>query len=282
MNHWKIITNNLKKAGWRFGCISSTDHKSREFWVVATLTRASAAHRLRLCRAIVAVRSDRLNARRSFGLAAHLYHFVIAVWRAKVGNRIAKATAKEIECLFAEPAIGCQLSPFMLVSINVPLEPPDQQYWQAAVGYVELGMFQDANDQLEKIDPFNRAAPEVLAVRLAIYRGLKKWELMQQIAKRLKQFEPDNVQWTISLAYATRRAYSIDVAMEILLDAEAKFPREAAIPYNLACYYCQLGEMEKAKRYLKEAFEIDLNWRKAALDDEDLRPFWDSLQTTVE
>ena len=41
--------------------------------------------------------------------------------------------------------------------------------------------------------------------------------------------------------------------------AEAKFPREAAIPYNLACYYCQLGEMEKNKRYLKEAFEIDLN-----------------------
>ena len=41
----------------------------------------------------------------------------------------------------------------------MPLEPPEQQYCQAAVGYVELGMFQDANDQLEKIDPFNRAAP---------------------------------------------------------------------------------------------------------------------------
>jgi hypothetical protein len=27
-----------------------------------------------------------------------------------------------------------------------------------------------------------------------------KWELMQQIAKRLKEFEPENVQWTISLA----------------------------------------------------------------------------------
>jgi tetratricopeptide (TPR) repeat protein len=138
----------------------------------------------------------------------------------------------------------------------MPLEPPDQQYWQAAVGYVELGMFQDANDQLEKIDPFNRAAPEVLAIRLAIYRGLEKWELMQQIAKRLKEFEPDNVQWTISLAYATRRAYSIDTAMEILLNAQAKFPKEAAIPYNLACYYCQLQEIETAKRYLKKAFEI--------------------------
>jgi len=105
---------------------------------------------------------------------------------------------------------------------------------------------------------------------------------MQQIAKRLKEFEPDNVQWAISLAYATRRAYSIDVAMEILLDAEAKFPREGAIPYNLACYYCQLGEMETAKDYLKKAFEIDLNWRTAALNDDDLKPLWDSLQTPVE
>jgi tetratricopeptide (TPR) repeat protein len=183
---------------------------------------------------------------------------------------------------FAAPAIGCQSSPFMLVSINVPLEPPDQQYWQAAVGYVELGMFQDANSELEKIDPFCRAVPEVLAVRIAIYQGLKKWELMQQIAKRLKEFQPDNVQWTISLAYATRRTYSIEVAMEILLDAKAKFPREAAIPYNLACYYCQLGEMEKAKCYLKQVFKIDSSWRMAALEDEDLRPLWDSLQTTVE
>jgi hypothetical protein len=59
--------------------------------------------------------------------------------------------------------------------------------------------------------------------------------------------------------------------------AEAKFPKEAAIPYNLACYYCQLGEIEKTKHYLKKAFEIDLSWRKAALEDEDLRSLWDSL-----
>ena len=104
-------------------------------------------------------------------------------------------------------------------------------------------------------------------MRLAIYRGLKKRELMQQIAKLLKQFEPDNVQW-ISLAYATRRAYSIDVATDILLNAKAKFPKEAAIPYNLACYHCQRGEIENAKR--------DRNWRKATLEDEDLKPLWDS------
>jgi len=42
-----------------------------------------------------------------------------------------------------------------------------------------------------------------------------------------------------------------------------------------------LGEIENAKNYLKEAFEIDLNWRAAALEDEDLMPLWDSLQATI-
>jgi hypothetical protein len=80
----------------------------------------------------------------------------------------------------------------------MPLEPPDQQYWQAAAGYVELGMFLEANMELDRIDPFNRAAPEVLALRIAIYHGLKKWKLMREIAKRLADFQPDYIQWTPS------------------------------------------------------------------------------------
>ena len=35
MRHWEIIADNLSKAGWRCGCISSTDHDGRQFWVVA-------------------------------------------------------------------------------------------------------------------------------------------------------------------------------------------------------------------------------------------------------
>ena len=35
MKYSEIIADNLKKAGWRCGCISSTDHDRRQFWVVA-------------------------------------------------------------------------------------------------------------------------------------------------------------------------------------------------------------------------------------------------------
>ena len=31
----EVIADNLSKAEWRSGCISSTDHKGQQFWVVA-------------------------------------------------------------------------------------------------------------------------------------------------------------------------------------------------------------------------------------------------------
>jgi hypothetical protein len=66
-------------------------------------------------------------------------------------------------------------------------------------------------------------------VSLAIYHGLKKWELMREIAKRLADFQPNDIQWIRSYAYATRRAESIPAAKEILLNAKTKFPKEAII-----------------------------------------------------
>jgi hypothetical protein len=35
MKYWEIIADNLREAGWICGCISSTDHDGRQFWVVA-------------------------------------------------------------------------------------------------------------------------------------------------------------------------------------------------------------------------------------------------------
>jgi hypothetical protein len=35
MKCWGIIADNLHKAGWSCGWVSSTDHEGRQFWVVA-------------------------------------------------------------------------------------------------------------------------------------------------------------------------------------------------------------------------------------------------------
>jgi tetratricopeptide (TPR) repeat protein len=162
----------------------------------------------------------------------------------------------------------------------VPLEPPDQRFFEAACGYLQLAMPLEANEELEKIDPFNKAAPEVLALRIEIYRKLGKWDLMREIAKRLNEFQPDEIQWVLSYAFATRRAVSIEVAKQILLKSVAKFPKEAAIFFNLACYECQLGQLSSAMDHLRRAFQIDPRWRLQALEDEDLKPVWNFLRAT--
>ena len=35
MKDWEIISDDLSKAGWNCGCISSTDQEGRQFWVAA-------------------------------------------------------------------------------------------------------------------------------------------------------------------------------------------------------------------------------------------------------
>ena len=35
MRHWEIIADKLSKAGWSWGCVSSTNQEGRQFWVVA-------------------------------------------------------------------------------------------------------------------------------------------------------------------------------------------------------------------------------------------------------
>src|SRR6266480_6324339 len=115
----------------------------------------------------------------------------------------------------------------------MPLESPDREFFDAAVGYTQLGLFLEANEQLEKIDPFNRVAPEVLALRVDIYRGLQKWDLMREIAERLYESDPTNIQWVVSYAYATRRMEGTDAAKNILINAMPKFRGEAIIYYNL-------------------------------------------------
>ena len=97
------------------------------------------------------------------------------------------------------------------------LELPDKDFFQAATGYAELGMFEDANGQLEQIHPSNQTIPAIIALRVAIYNGLEKWELMREGARRLHEVAPDNVRWVICHAYAARRAESITAAKNILI-----------------------------------------------------------------
>ena len=112
-------------------------------------------------------------------------------------------------------------------------------------------MFYEANAALEEIDPFCRHLPEVLVVRVAIYHGLKKWELMSVVAGKLAEWNPNEPDHFVNLAYATRRAASIQAAHAILKRAEGRHPNDPTIQFNLACYEAQKGKLGQAKANLE-------------------------------
>ena len=53
----------------------------------------------------------------------------------------------------------------------------------AAQGFLELGLPREAANDMESMDADVRHVPEVLEVRVGIYRALEKWDLMQTVAK---------------------------------------------------------------------------------------------------
>jgi tetratricopeptide (TPR) repeat protein len=138
-------------------------------------------------------------------------------------------------------------------------------------------MFEEANAELEEIDPFCRHLPEILTARVIIYRELKKWELMALVAQKLAEWNPKEPGYFIDWAYATRRAESIHLAHAILTRGAELHPEHGLIQFNLACHEAQMGNLDRAKTHLKRATKADPKFRLTALDDPDLEPLWATL-----
>ncbi len=67
-----------------------------------------------------------------------------------------------------------------------------------AAGFLRIGEAMDAWNELECIKPLNRAKTEVLTVRMAVCRALKKWELAEEVARTLVKREPHNEEQKIA------------------------------------------------------------------------------------
>lgn len=119
---------------------------------------------------------------------------------------------------------------------------------------------------------------EVMLLRLDTLQTLKRWEECAVLGQEAASRYPDCGAIYLVTAYAIRRAQSLPAARDFLLLAEDELGDEAMFHFNLACYACQLGDLQEAERRLEMAFEIDPKYRSQALEDEDLRPMWDNLK----
>jgi tetratricopeptide (TPR) repeat protein len=150
----------------------------------------------------------------------------------------------------------------------------EDRHLQASIGYLELGMIEEANNEIECLPPEMKNSSAALGVRLEIYRAAEKWVLMEVVARELwKRHQDQPVYWN-DLAWATRRAVGIEKAFEILSQAVQKFTEDAMTNYNIGCYLSQMGEIGKAKEHVGKAIKLDDKFKLLALDDLDLEPLW--------
>ena len=163
-----------------------------------------------------------------------------------------------------------------------PLEPPDNFHLRAAVGWLELGNPKEARAELDGITRELQGRPDVLEVRWQVEAATQQWERCRDVAHALMQALPTSPTAWIFQAYALRRVPGggLRLAWDALLPAVEKFPKEPIIRYNLACYACQLGDLEQAWKWLGRALAIgDAPQLKAmAAQDEDLKPLWPRLE----
>jgi len=152
-----------------------------------------------------------------------------------------------------------------------------ERHISAALGYIKLGMMEEAIEELDGIEPAQRSHPEVLAVWVEVYASAGKWREMQRVALHLTTIQPTNAQWWIHLAFATRCVESIPAAREILIQAEKHHPDEPTIQFNLGCYACKMGEIATAKAYVLRSIQRIKGFRELALSDTDLKPIWNEL-----
>ena len=161
-----------------------------------------------------------------------------------------------------------------------PLQSPDTLHLKAAQGWLELGNYIEANEELEKITPRLRVHPAVLEVRWEIYAKAKKWDACLDIASALVRLVPNHPLGWVHRSFCLHELERTAEARDNLLRVVDKFPEHAIMLYNLACYDCQLGKLEQAKHWLAKAFNLGdaKKMKLAALDDPDLEPLWDSLR----
>jgi predicted Zn-dependent protease len=143
-------------------------------------------------------------------------------------------------------------------------------------GYLHLGMFNEANDELENLPTELKTHPAVLSARLNLLMKMKRWEDGAILASSLTTLWPDVCEFHVRTAFCLHEMKRTAEARQALLDGPKALRSQAVFYYNLACYDAQLGNLEESRRHLATCFKLDKGYRAESLHDPDLEPLWEN------
>ena len=161
------------------------------------------------------------------------------------------------------------------------IEPPDVHYVRAAEGWLELDCPGEAAVELAQVGPSCQDHPLVLWLHCQTQSAAGEWARCARTAERLVGVLPDDPRGWIQRSYALHELKRTREAYELLLAGLPRFPNPpVTLPYNLACYACQMGDQASAWRWLGRAQKLGgaEAIKAMALEDLDLEPLWTELR----
>lgn len=158
---------------------------------------------------------------------------------------------------------------------------PTAKHIQYANGFLELGMLDEASDEIEQIEGEDRMSVEVMAFRSQLYCEAKQWELMEAVSKYVAQKAPEIPQGWIMWANALRYQERLEEAKKVAFKALEKHPKVGELWFNLGCYFSLLGDQKEAQKHISKATELNKKLQQQALDDPDLSKLWEWIENKV-
>ena len=155
----------------------------------------------------------------------------------------------------------------------------DLQHLKAAEGWLDLGNYGEANEELDQITPELRAHPDVLEMRCRVFEAAGKWEMSLVIAQTLCEQLPKRLPGWLHQARCLYHSGKVHEAYHLLVDVVELFPENQTIRYDIAVYAAERGLIEEAVEWLRLAFQNDTDgvYRLKALSDPKLAKVWEQI-----
>jgi Flp pilus assembly protein TadD len=144
------------------------------------------------------------------------------------------------------------------------------KYFEAAQGYIELGMPSEALTELDLMPQTEQLQADILNLRAAALMHLKRWAEAERLLQALCQLVPSVGEFYIHAAFCLHELGRTEEARAHLLSASNYLQRDPIFHYNLGCYETCLGHLEKAREHLRTCFALDKTYLDMALTDADL------------
>jgi len=158
---------------------------------------------------------------------------------------------------------------------------PDHHHLLAADGWLDLGLPGEALRELDRLPEAIRRSLIAANLSWRAHATRHDWTQAWAVADQMVADHPDDASGWLHRSYTLHELRRTREATEALLPAVAKFPTHPVVPYNLACYACQLGDADAARRWLAEVVRLKgvAYLRDLAMDDPDLAVLRDEIAT---